>query len=148
MKTAEQWQAELNLDGLPDVDMLATLNEVAGMEAAPLTADEALGAGLATELDPDTLGEQVEALYMAETVGAALSAARGARRLGVREVARRLGVTAPAVLKLERGENAEAGTVARYAAVLGYRARLILEPDAEGESGPVICTPLSPRSHL
>lgn len=143
MKTAEQWQKELNLDALPDAEMLAMLNEVAGMEAAPLTADEALGIGLVTELDPDTLREQVESLYMAETIGAALSAARGARKLSVREAARRLGVTAPAVLKLERGENAETVTVARYAAALGYRARLTLEPDSEAGGAPVISTPLS-----
>lgn len=140
MKTAAEWQADLNLEELPDAEMLALLNEVAGMEAAPFTAEEAVSQGLAVELDADALEGQIEQLHTAQTVGAALGAMRGAKQLGVREMGRRLGVQGSAVVKLERGENAELATVARYAAAAGYRARLVLEPEQGG--GPVISTPL------
>lgn len=144
MKTAEQWQQDLNLDTLPDADMLALLNEAAGLETAAFTADEAVSLGLADELEVDGLEQRVEALYTAETIGAALGAMRGARHLGVREMARRLGVQGSAVVKIERGENAELMTVARYATAAGYRARLVLEPEQGG--GPVISTPLNTGS--
>lgn len=140
MKTAQEWQKDLGLEELPDAEMLALLNEAAGMETAPFTAHEAISAGLATELDTGKLEQQIEQLYTAETVGAALGAMRGASKLGVREMGRRLGVQGSAVTKLERGENAELATVARYAAAAGYRARLVLEPSESG--GPIITTPL------
>lgn len=140
MKTAQEWQQELGLEELPDMEMLALLNEAAGMDAAPFTADEAISQGLASEPDIDTLEQHIEQLYTAETVGAALGAMRGASKLGVREMGRRLGVQGSAVVRLERGENAELATVARYAAAAGYRARLVLEPEQGG--GPVISTPL------
>lgn len=141
MKTAQEWKDTLNLDDLPDAELLALLNDAEGMEAAPHTADEALAAGLATELDPHTLEQHIEELHTAETVGAALSAARGARHLAAREVGRRLGVSGARIVKLERGINAELFTVGRYAEAVGYRACLTLKPQEGG--GPVISVPLT-----
>lgn len=140
MKTAQEWQTALDLDATPDAELLALLNDTAGMEAAPFTAEEALSAGLATELDPGSFEQEVENIYMAETVGAALSAVRGARRLAVREMARRLNVSGARIFKLEHGENAELATVARYATAAHYRVSLTLEPEG---GGPVISVKLN-----
>lgn len=144
MKTAQEWQKELNLDGLPDAEMLALLNEVAGMGDVPVPAEGSAAAQMVSELDVDGLEGHIEELHTAKTIGAALGAMRGAKHLGVREMGRRLGVQASAVVKIEKGENAELLTVARYATAAGYRARLILEP--ENGSGPVISTALNTGS--
>ena len=141
MKTAQEWQKELNLDGVPDAEMLALLNEVSGMGDAPVPAGGSAAAQMVSELDVEGLEQHIEELHTAETIGAALGAMRGAKHLGVREMGRRLGVQASAVVRIEKGENAELLTVARYATAAGYRAKLVLEPESGG--GPVISTALN-----
>lgn len=138
-KTAEQWQEDLNLDGPPDGELLTLLNRFAGQETAPVPPKGSAAAATAAPLNLETLQQDIQAMHAAQTVGKALAAMRGARRLGVREMGRKLGLTGSAVVRMEKGENAELATVARYAAAAGYRVRLLLEPE---DSGPVISTSL------
>lgn len=60
MKTAQEWQKELNLDGVPDAEMLALLNEVSGMGDAPVPASGSPAAQMVPELDVEGLEQHIE----------------------------------------------------------------------------------------
>lgn len=64
MKTAEQWKADLNLDGLPNEELLALLNETAGQQAAPIAQEGSDAVSLVSELNVDNLKEDLEALQV------------------------------------------------------------------------------------
>jgi DNA-binding XRE family transcriptional regulator len=140
VKSAQEWQEALNLDTLPDADLLAMLNAAEGQGDLYSTAPSA-----ETPLDVDNLAETIESLYQEEViataVGQALAQLRAAEHLTLAQVGDAMQVTRARVSSIEKGENAKLDTVARYAAAVGYRARLVLEPAKPG--GPRITLDLT-----
>ncbi len=124
-KTAQEWQEQLNLDELPDAEMVEMLNAAAGMETSPFTDDELLARGLVVEMTPNELAAEVERLYVEQSLGKVLAALRAERHKTLQEVGDALGITRSRVAHLERGENAKLDTIARFAAALGFEATLV-----------------------
>jgi DNA-binding XRE family transcriptional regulator len=78
--------------------------------------------------DP-ALARDVEALLAELRVEQDLAALRKARGVSQSQLARRLGVTQPAIAKIEAGrvKNLELRTLVRFAAALGARVRIAIE---------------------
>jgi DNA-binding XRE family transcriptional regulator len=69
-----------------------------------------------------------------EKVGKLLSEARKEQQLTLKEVAAKTGVKHPRVVQLERGENVEILTLARFAYALGYDLEIALRPQRKGKA--------------
>jgi DNA-binding XRE family transcriptional regulator len=69
-----------------------------------------------------------------EKVGKLLSEARKEQHLTLKEVAAKTGVKHPRVVQLERGENVEILTLARFAYALGYDLEIALRPQRKGKA--------------
>lgn len=87
--------------------------------------------------NPEELEHSIEMGVLALTIGELLEQARTERGVGVRELARRLGLNHARVKQLEdagrgRNENIEVQSLARQAKALAYRVRIVLEPEEGG----------------
>ncbi len=97
-----------------------------------------------TETSLAELEAIIEAGVLARTIGELLETARTTRGVGVRELARRLGVDHARVKQLEhagrgRPGNVELRSLTRQAEALEYRVRIILEPK---DGGPILTAQL------
>jgi ribosome-binding protein aMBF1 (putative translation factor) len=68
-----------------------------------------------------------------EKVGKLLSEARKERQLSLKQLAAKTGVKHPRVVQLERGENVEILTLARFAYALDYDLEITLQPHNKGK---------------
>jgi predicted XRE-type DNA-binding protein len=68
-----------------------------------------------------------------EKVGKLLSDPRASQHLTLKDVAEKTGVKHPRVVQLERGENVEIVTLARFAYALGYDLEIALHPQKKGK---------------
>ena len=77
------------------------------------------------------LARQVEARLAEMRIEQELAALRTKLRVSQGQLARRLGVSQPAIAKIESGrvKNLELKTVVRYAAALGARVHIAIEAD-------------------
>lgn len=134
-KTAQEWQAQLGLDDLPDPEWVGMMNNLEGKEVIDGGGLEARGL-TANPLTPDEL----VGTLVVESAGAAFKTVRQERRLTVRQAALAWGVSPGRVSQIESPEaNLYMSTVGSAALRMGYRAKLVLEPL---EGGPTIVAPL------
>lgn len=142
MATAQEWKDRLNLDQEPDDEFLMALNELEGQDVVSASDEELLKRGLVVEMTPGEIEAEVERLYVERSLGKLLAALRAERHKTLQEVGDALGITRARVAHLERGENAKLGTIARFAAALGFEATLTFK-SRDGEEGARFELPLS-----
>jgi DNA-directed RNA polymerase specialized sigma subunit len=107
-------------------EALALLNE-------PIPAFEA---GQDKRLDTTHSIEDIKAILrqaLLDNIGKLLAQARFSQQLTLKEVAEKTGVKHPRVVQLERGENLELLTLARFAYALGYDLEIVLHPRNKGK---------------
>ena len=131
-KTAPEWKDQLELDYLPDDELLEALNGLEGKEvigaAGPLAHDAST-----TPADPPnfvamTFDEFKEALLV-ESVGLAFKTIRRAQGHTTRTAAQRFRLSPGRVSQIEQpGANLELATIADLAQRMGYRTRVVFEP--------------------
>lgn len=129
-----------NLDQLSP-ERRAALEAVLAMPEGPVIPEHAQPV---LETSMEELEAMIDAGVLARTVGELLEQARNSRGVGVRELARRLGVDHARVHQLEdagrgRSENVELRSLTRQAEALEYRVRIVLEPK---DGGPVLTAKL------
>jgi DNA-binding XRE family transcriptional regulator len=131
-KTAEEWKDQLELDYLPDDELLEALNGLEGKEvigsAGPLDS-----AAKTSPTDPPTFvamtfDEFKEALLV-ESVGLAFKSIRKSQGYTTRTAAQRYHLSQGRVSQIEQpGVNLELATIADLARRMGYRTRVVFEP--------------------
>ena len=83
--------------------------------------------GVDAMIDPDCK-DAYEALAPAFAVARALIQARSEAGMSQAEVAERLGVTQPAVARMESGKNVSIRSLSRYATAVGKPIQLVINP--------------------
>jgi DNA-binding XRE family transcriptional regulator len=87
-------------------------------------------------LDTSHSIEDIKAMLrqgLLDHIGTLLAQARAEQQLTLKEVAQKTGVKHPRVVQLERGENLEILTLARFAYALGYDLEIALHPHKKGK---------------
>lgn len=131
-KTAQEWKDLLNLEDLPDSEFLDALNALEDKEVIGRSHDPPGE----VSMTPTQLAEAV----FEGSVGDALKRIREHAGLTTREAGEALGTSHARISQMERPDSSlNLMTVTRTAQRLGYRTKLVFEPE---EDGPVITAPL------
>ncbi len=126
MKTAQEWQDILNLEALPDAEMLALLNEAEGHEVSGGSLPESQF----VRMTPAEISQAVAV----GSLGQAFKVIREREGLTMRAAGERWGVSSGRISQLEHPDaNLTIGTITDMLGRMGKRARLVIE-DEGGET--------------
>lgn len=126
-KTKGQVQAELNLDALPDDELMGLLAELAqlGGGSVPSGPD---AAQMAQAYTPAEVTQELETAVVGESIGGLLARARAEAGLSLGAVGADIGVSRARIGQLEKSDNLEIATLERVARTLGYQVTVSLDP--------------------
>lgn len=122
-KTAQEWKDQLRLPELPDIEYLAALNSLEGLD----TVD---GGGLEAQRHAlETTPGEIAGSVVLGSVGEMLRAVRQVHEMTVREAGAAWGLTPGRISQIESASaNLYSSTLADMAYRMGYRVRVTLEP--------------------
>ncbi|WP_293909222.1 helix-turn-helix transcriptional regulator [Deinococcus sp.] len=124
MKTAQEWQIALDLDELPDAELLALLGEAQDYETSLGTLPD----HHFVRVTPDEIAQAVAV----GSVGQAFRTIRERQGLTVRAAGERWGVSSGRISQLEHPDaNLTIGTITEMLARMGQRARLVIEDNEQ-----------------
>jgi ribosome-binding protein aMBF1 (putative translation factor) len=113
----------------PRVARRAALAQVIQMGEGVVTPDKD---SVIPEANVDLLEQEVEAAYVEATVGKLLETARQKRKLGKRELSRKLGTNHARISQLEGAENLELKSIIQVLDSLNYDLELHLVSRVDG----------------
>jgi plasmid maintenance system antidote protein VapI len=120
-KNAQEWQASLNLNWLPDESEVAEFNQA---ESKTISAGK-----LPDEAFASMTIQELTKTVSVDSVGALFRSIRVERGETVRTLAENIGVSPARASQLEQPSvNLTVQTIAEMASRLGYDARLVLRP--------------------
>lgn len=130
-KAKVQVPKELNLDTLPDDELVALLGQLRQHGEEPIRAGTK-AKRLVNAYTPQEIQAELLTAQINRHVGALLASARAESGLSLSAVGQEVGVSRSRINQLEKSENLEVSTLVRVAEALGYRVQISLEPTQAG----------------